>query len=210
MGTFVSGDIGTFDALLYGAPDQGTLNFIHSQMSAPSRVLESARSFFETQTQALYQAFSSSDAVRKAQALMRTVTHAWDQDIIRPLYDLSDLQQAKYQMQRWVMACPEVRDAYQAGRISGYAGDYIDVEPGARLNDHYDYRRAMNGLMQDYVNEAGEDCWKAVTYLDDLRDQDIPLSLADQVEVQQTWDIIRRHIKRREVDPTSKYNEMMG
>ena len=54
-------------------------------------------------------------------------------------------------MKRYIMANPHVREAYQEQRIAGYDGTYKDPFADDTIENHYDYRRVMNGVVVDSV-----------------------------------------------------------
>ena len=59
----------------------------------------------------------------------------------------------------------------------------------------------MNGLEVDT-----DEGWTATTYYDELIDEDVELSLEEQVDIQMTWSEIQNLVRRKKEDPTSKWN----
>ncbi len=134
-----------------------------------------------------------------ARQLGKKVESMWKTDDIRPLTMIQDIQNATMLMQRWIMACPEVRTLYHNQGCEGYTGSYVDVDPGLVGDQHYDYRRAMDGLV--VFDDQGD--WSATTYFDELRDGDRDLLLDEQIDIQTTWEAMRYHVTRNKDDPTS-------
>lgn len=210
MATIVEGDIGTFDAFVYGLPHPGTVEFIRTQMTAPSRLLEQASSSFQRNLQSMYESFAGDDTIRRIKALTRTVHHMWDRDNVSYLESMGELQQAKPTMQRFIMASPYVRKLYNAQKIEGYSGSYVDVYAGDVGRDHCDYRRVMSGVVEEFETEDGETSWKAMTWFDDPVEGDLNLTLSEKVDIIETWDVVKAHILRKREDPTSPYNASLG
>jgi len=107
-------------------------------------------------------------------------------------------------MQRFIMANPMVRQLYHDQRCDGYSGTYIDVQPDATKEDHYDYKRVMNGIVQ----QDGDGTMFYTQYMDQLHHGDKELALAEQVSILDTWEIAEMFIKAGN-DPTSVWNESL-
>lgn len=193
-----------FDAAVYGRPNSTIYQFIDNQVNTLSRnISESAKGFFQA-TKDIYQRVSFDDAVRKAKAVTRKVNSLWDPDGIYPITNMASMQNANLTMQRWIMANPEVRSLFHQHQCEGYSGTYKDIHPGRIGEDHYDYRRAMNGFV--VVDDEG---WKATTYFDELLPGDVELDLSEQVDIQTTWKFFVDAMNRKEDDPTSKFNSSL-
>lgn len=195
-----------FDALAYGNQHASTQRFLMNQFENLSHTLQSAGESFVAAAQDAYERISGSDAMRMLRAAGRAVRSAWQMDEIRPLYTIGEFQHAPLTMQRWLMAEPTTRALYNKQKIDGYSDTYIDVDPGTLGENHYDYRRAMDGLV--VVDEDTGD-WHAMQYLDELRTDDVELELDQQVDIQQAWSYLRHHIRQKTDDPTSRYNSAM-
>jgi hypothetical protein len=100
------------------------------------------------------------------------------QDFITYLYRPVEFRTANLTMQRWIMAEPTVRAAYNAGQISGYESTYVDYEPGAIGDEHSDWRHVMNGVV---VND------EANIYFDNYTAEKPKLSPGELVDILQTW-----------------------
>lgn len=202
MAQILSGGGELFNAAVYGRPNPTVYDFIDRHNQAVSQNIgEAARSFFNS-TRDLYKRVTESDALRWAKAATRKVKSFWDPDGIYPITDVGRMQNAKPEMQRWIMAEPTIRKMYHDQLCEGYEGEYVDIHPGMIGEDHYDYRRVNNGIVRLHEKEG----WNATTYMDDLLPDDVELELDDQVDILTTWQFVRAAAKRKEEDPTSKFN----
>lgn len=200
MATMVEGGADLFDALAFGMPQPGVYDFLAQRAQQYSSSLTHTGSEFVQNIKSYYNAVNESEAARIAREAMRKVGSIWNTDIIRPLVEIHDFQNAGLQMQRWVMAEPTTRQMYIAQQCEGYSESYIDVEPGRVGAMHYDYRRATEGLVLET-----DDGWYATTYIEDLREGDRTLTLDEKGDIQTAWDSLRAHIKERKGDPTSRF-----
>jgi hypothetical protein len=108
------------------------------------------------------------------------------------------MQQAPVVMQRWIMAEPTVRTLYHKQECDGFSDTYKDMSPGIVGEQHYDYRRVMDGVIQ----EDG-DSWCAKFYMDDLVEGDTPLIFRDKMDILSTWERVTMYIAAGDEDPTS-------
>lgn len=195
-----------FNGLVYGDKHPGTARFLQNQLNIgfSDTLSDVGRQMFSS-VQSLYDKFNSDNVLRLAKAARRKVTGLFQQDVIKPLWTIEDIQQATLVMQRWVMAHPELRKMYHEQRCDGYSNTYIDMQPGAVGELHYDYRRVMDG----FVQEDDEGTFKITYYYDDVSEDDPELSLEDKIDVINTWDMISRYLKHTEDDPTSVYGDKL-
>lgn len=203
MAQLVEGGSSTFDALVYGYNvHPGTQQFLQSQVERPTdTLLEGSREFVNKAAE-LYDRFSGSTAMRMARAAKRAIGSLWQSDEIRPLTTIGEMQHAPLAMQRWIMANSWIRDQYHAQKIEGYAESYRDLWENDSGEDHYDWRRVMNG----FVTESEEHGWTSTTYFEELLPDDYDLSLEEQVDIHDTWENVVAAIRRGREDPTSRWN----
>ena len=131
-------------------------------------------------------------------ALNQKVEGIWERNNIRALFELAELQTADPFNQRFIMACPEVRELYHSQQCNGYHGTYFDAQPGAIGFQHYDYRRATDELVI-----FTKDSWEATTYYEDLHPDDRNLLLPEKTDIQLMWESARYFVKRGKNDLTS-------
>lgn len=191
-----------FQAMLHRNGSQATQDFYqHSQQSFSSVLNDVGQQFAQAATSIFKEAFDSS-AMRLAKAAMRKVESIWMTDEIQSITSIGNLQHAPLTMQRWIMACPEVREVYHRQECDGYSDTYVDMEPGKVGEDHYDYRRVMDGTFR--IDEDGD--WVVTQYFEELQPGDDHLSADEKLDIENTWDAIRNHMAAKKDDPTSMYN----
>lgn len=194
------GDDLAFRALVYGADrSPGTLQFIENSVNSigqMSNTLTEAGNNFFNNSRTLMNQFIGSDAMRLAKAALNKVSNVFVRNDIHYINDIAKLQNAPLVMQRFIMAQPDVRLRYHEQRCDGYSGTYVDMEPQRIGENHYDYRRVMNGIVV-----GDED--KITYYLDTLFPNDRELDLNEQVDVLKTWEVVARLMKYGDEDPTS-------
>lgn len=198
MAQFISGSADTFRALAYGTPHASTTEFLHNQMQGVGQNLTQAGQQFFQGARDLYERFSGSSAMAAARLARRAVGGLWESNEIRALIDTVEQQRASLPMQRWAMANPYVRQKYHNQTIEGYEGSYKDAFPEDIGENHYDYRRVVNGILVE-----DEDGWSATTYFDELLPDDRELEHDEQLDIATMWQFMKDNIKRGGEDPTS-------
>jgi hypothetical protein len=198
----------TYDALLYGANRHpGTVSYLQNQLNTLSNLsssfIDAGNSFVE-RAKEVYNRFNSSEAIRTARAAIRKLGSMFQSNEIMDIWDLGNFQNAPLICQRFIMAEPSVRELYHKQRIDGYSDTYLDVQPGKIGKDHYDYRRAMNGIVEE-LPEDSESGWKVTIWAEDLHEGDRDLTLDEQHDVQMLWQRVRAYMKHGKDDPTSAY-----
>lgn len=203
MAEFIDGDNTFFKASIYGAPDWKAMEFLSNQYNNISAYAKDSSMEFFNNAKMMFDKLSGSTAMRMARQAGAVVGSMWDTDDIRHLKTLLDIQVAKSTMQRWIMANPVVREMYHNQQLDGYSDSYIDLHPNDIGENHYDYRRVMNGI----AVEVGERLL-CTTYPDELFDEK-ELSIEEQVDIKMTWDEVERLIRLRQEDPTSKWGNSL-
>lgn len=196
----ISGGTAAWDAIAYGQQNPSNLQYFKNQLQSIGQTLNDQAKDFYKDIHDIYDRFTNSDAMRLMRTAMKSAASLFNDNIIRPLTDIDQLQNASYQMQRWVMANPVIRQMYHDQQCDGYSDTYTDNEPNKLGNDHYDYRRVMQGVV--VCNEDNE---YFETYLEDLLPGDRELTVDEQSDIFVTWDILEAMIKAKQEDPTSQY-----
>jgi len=199
----VQGGPGELELFAFGEKNQATLNFLEDHAYNLSNTLTSAGRAFMERGREIFERYNGAEALRMAKAAIRTVQHIFQPDSVRSLDNIGAIQQAPLTMQRWLMACPYVREFYHSQRCDGYSNTYIDMEPGSRGVDHTDYRKVMTGMLVE--QEEGDADWKVTNYPFDLDDDDVRLTLTEKTDIISTWDLIRSMMQTGQEDPTSPY-----
>lgn len=197
----IHGGVDTWDALAYGEQNPINTNYFRNQIQSSFNSLnEIGRQFF-SDARELYEKFNGSAAMQAVRNATRAAASVFQPNIVRSLFEIHDFQNASLVMQRWLMANPVVRQRYQEQKCDGYSDTYMDMHPGTIGETHYDYRRVMNGIIQD----TEDDGWKVKFYPDELLNGDRELFLDEKVDILSSWDIIQGFMKAGQEDPTSPY-----
>lgn len=208
MAQLLQGGNQAFDAMAYGEAHPSTINYFQNQfndanISAMSNNIQDQG--YIQRLKELSNMFSSDNALRLARAAKRAVTNVWGTDSIRILDDIGKMQWARPTMQRWILAEPFVRQRYHDQTIDGYSDSYVDPYPDDIGEDHYDYRRVMNGI----VTEDPDGNYSSTTYFEDLHPDDRELDIDEQADILITWEEVKAKIKEGREDPTSKWNSSL-
>lgn len=210
----VGGDNSDFNAVLYGAQKHpGTVEFLRNQVygvaSQFGDMMSQAASTFLAKTQYAFESVNGLDALRRAKAAIGLSSSVFQEDLIRPLMSIQEIQHAPLVMERFIMAQPDLRALFNRQLCDGFADTYIDMHPGTVGENHYDYRLVMDGQVVLTEDEDGEPDWYAVNYLDEYQGTDTGLDHSDQVAIRTTWSLIKQAIKARKEDPSSREGGML-
>lgn len=197
-----------FDALLYPESSPDTLQYIHNQFQNISHTLmESGRQFVE-KSRTLVDQFYDSSVARAARAAVRMAKNLMTPNTVRRFETLDDIQSAGPLMQRYVMTDPGLRQKFHQQLCSGYAGSYMDLDPGMYGEQQYDWRRVNQGMLR-FEGEGKEEEWVCRTYLEDLREGDRELSFDERIDILSTIDYARLFMERGQ-DPTCPFGSRIG
>lgn len=202
MARVIEGDPQLFNALLYGENHPGTTQFISNQIENASNMLTQAGQQFFEGGKRLFDQLQNSNAMRMAKMAKRAIGGMWQVDEVRPLTTMGEFQHAPSIMRRYIMVNPVVRKMFVEQRIAGYDGSYVDPYPEDDLENHYDHRRVMNGVIVD----DDENDWSSTTYYDTPMEGDSEsLDFADQIDIIDSWGNIVDLIRKGGEDPTSLF-----
>lgn len=196
---YAFGAADAFDALVYPQQHPDTVRFLESQVSSIANTLTDAGYAFMQRSREAFDKYNGSAAMRFAREVMQSVKNIFETPCIKPLWVLKEMQGASLLMQRWVMSNPVVRELYHAQRCDGYSETYVDMAPGLSGDDHYDYRRVMDGAV--VFDENGD--WSSTQYLDELIEGDRDLLHEEKVDILNTWNAMNLLIALGADDPTS-------
>ena len=197
----IQGGGAAFDSILY--PEQNLQNqgYLYNQLQNFSQSLNDVGKQFMESARDVYAKINSSEAVMLARSAIRAAQGIFHPNQIVPLMTINDLQMAKPVMQRWVMACPDIRELHLKQQCAGYGDTYVDIDPGKIRDEHYDYRRVMDGA----IIEDGDD-WYCRTYAEDLFPGDRELDVGERQDILKTWDLVSMFVHKGEEDPTDPYS----
>jgi hypothetical protein len=203
MARVVYGDASDFNTICFGMPDPATRKFLDEQWSNNRRFFIDNN--FVNEVDSLMANYQSANTLTRARAILRsTDSLLTDPDRIYMLETLDDFQTATPAMQRWVMANPLARKLAQEQLIYGYAKTYHDIDPDGIGETHYDYRRAVDGLVKLYAKD-NEDDYSHTEYLDSLLEEDRELTLDEKVDIRRTWENLEYFLNYTDQDPTNIY-----
>lgn len=120
------------------------------------------------------------------------------------LLDWQSLQTANPTMQRWVMANPTVRQLYLDQNIDGYSEEYKDVFGGGIAETDYNYRRVMDGVIDD---SGDNDEWVVKHYFEDINPGDKELDHHEKCLILSTWSATDWLLNNCKFDFTCKSDE---
>lgn len=213
MAQLVSGTFDQLEHAVFGVPHANTLNFLQNQFDAAysagyntSAILGQATANFIEKSRNLFDKVNGSEAVRLAKAAARKINSLWLNDDIQVLSGMGSFQHAPTAMQRWLMTDPVIRELYIKQRCDGYSNSYVNLDGNAIGVDHYDWRRANEGLINLDESDDPDDAWRATTYIEDLRDGDRELDLPEKIMIQRSIENMHDEMLRSGEDPTSIFN----
>lgn len=204
------GGVSEFDALAFGVPNNESIRYFQNQYNnlinnSANFIGDIGQRFIDTATD-LYNRYVSPEAISRIRNIIYHVDNIKVNDYIYPITELSDFQQANLNMQRWIMASPDIRQLYNEQRCDGYSDTYFDFEPGTIGDTQYDYRMVMDGVVRYTYDDQGEINGTVRTdyYLDsELKEGDRYLSLEEKTDILSVWDVLKTYIEEGEQDPTS-------
>ena len=196
----ISGNSLEFDALLYPRQHQNTLNFIkESIINIPKSLLESGTGIFQNAIKK-YEEMNSTATMMRVMNALKSISNMKNENVIYPILNIENSQQATITMQRWIMAEPTIRGLYHEQRCDGFSDTYVDNEPDSIGENHYDYRRVMSGVVL-------YDDPKTMTkfYMDELKEGDRELTPFEKITIVNSWEIIKNAALAMKEDPTDPY-----
>lgn len=196
----IQGGLAAFNGLALGLPSQEMLSYFQSQVSNIPQMVGQYGTMFKDTVAQVYDRFTNSEVLRAARMALQHVHTSEMRDVIRPFYSINDFQTAQPTMQRWVMACPDVREMFIKQRCDGYSGSYVDNYPGVVGEAHYDFRRVMTGVVQE--DENGNIVVKH--HYEDLHENDQELFHEEKVAILTTWQMASNMMKAMQEDPTNQ------
>ena len=197
----VTGDDSTFSAMAFGQASAAAVNYVRNEIARAADVLTDFGRMGLQAAQAVFEQFHGEAAIRKAREISRRIGWIYQEDCVRPLVTIPELQAAMPIMQRWIMANPRIREFHNRQECASYAGSYIDIYPGTVGEDHYDYRQVMNGVVRD--EERDDDKPLYSIYLDELLEGDRKLDLDEKIDILDTWAAVNAVLDVGIDDPTS-------
>lgn len=202
MGVIVTTSEPGLDLLLYGNKSGILNNYLQQQM----QYLQPAFNDFSNRIyQSLQNSYNFINDKLTQYGILNQLQNTGIQVVdnyYQSLCGFEELQNANYTMQRWVMCHPDVRQLYIDQNIDGYSDTYQNVFGKGVAEADYNYRRVMDGVLQDK-----EDYFVYKHYLEDLLENDKELDHFEKVKILHTHDCITHLLETCNFDFTCKSNE---
>lgn len=183
------------NTLLYGLPSQSTIDYFRDKVTYLQNFATTAFGWAKEELQSVFNRnYSDAVLVEARNVLQESEVMFRDEHIHSVSYDN---YRPNLMTQMYIMECPEVRNMYNKGLVSGFDGTYLDPEPKI---DNYMFRdgyaKVMNGIVTEVENDPGTE----VTWYPHLEDTET-LDFKDQTIMLRNWEIARALIADDE-DPT--------
>ena len=201
MAEIIYGGNLAFDAMMFHAPSQSTIDFMAQTSAAFQSVVTAPLQNLFTTVNSVYDRVNYSEGLRLLRAAGRAANNIWRDDMVRPLYSIGEFQHAPSSMIRFIMAQPDIRKLYHQGMCEGYGDRYTDLYPDTVGEAHYDYRRAVDGM----VLEQPDGTYRSTTYFEDV-DPNESLDIMQQTDIMQTFNYAIYLLDVGKEDPTSPSN----
>lgn len=206
MGIIVDVPAAGLDYVLYGNKSGMIGNYLYQQMQGlpdqfnefGQRVYNNLRQAYDFVTDKLTQ-YGIMNQLRQNNVRV-------EKEFLMELNTFDQFRQANMTMQRWVMANPVVREQYLKNNIDGYSNTYENIFGDAVGQNHYDYRRVMNGVV---IDDDPEYEWKMYEYHDQLQIGDRELDHYEKTLILNTWNASNELMKMCKFDFTSASDELV-
>jgi hypothetical protein len=170
---------------VYGQANPNTVQFLRDQFHKVSDyATEYGKQFYEKSLKS-FEFFNGSRAVEFTRSIVGKMRgNTVDETHIVAYSTMEEFNKASLLMQRWIMANPAVRKRYHEQQCDGYSETYHDLEPGVVGAHHYDYRRAVEGMVR-FEEDGG---YVISNFFEELKDGDRNLVIDEKVcIVADTW-----------------------
>jgi hypothetical protein len=187
----IKGGMSTMNDMLYGAPNQGLINYFAQNIQNASNVMQNMGQQFIDRTMEIFNNFNSDEAINRAKSLSFQANIIMDQNAIMAVYE-NNYGNMTYRMQQQIMSHPVVFNLWQDGRCYGFSDTIIDPTLGYdKVEETTNHIQYMDGL-------ATEDDTCVFTTSDDSED----LHILDKVAIYETYNTVNNLIAQG-IDPTT-------
>lgn len=199
MAYIVSSADDALHASMYGMVTREDMSFLQgltSRISESSfgemgnKYLRASRNILEN--------FDFESVRAKTRAIRDRFTKRFDDDSIIPIDNILNVQGARPEMRRRIMAMPRLRSLYLKKRVNGYGDKYYDEDPTVQNEQYEPYREVNNGAWSEI---DGSDTW--ITHIG-IEDENGSESLThyEKVLIRQGWSAISTYLDENDEDPT--------
>ena len=178
------------DMIMFPGQSQVMESYLYNQVANVASTLNDVGQKFMSTNRDVFERLNNSQMMLEAKALLRNTIGINNPNIVRYLYTLDAIQDATPYMQSYIMANPVMRELYNKQLCNGYSDTYIDIDPGTIGNDHYHYRRVVDGMMLEKDDE-----WVCNNYYEDLLGDDRDLDIYEKIDILSTWEVMNLFIK---------------
>jgi len=186
------------DVFAGGHLDPGALAYFDQRSQELQQSVTGQAAQFFQQARHLYQIISATDATQILRNLQGKVDAVWDQNTIRLMNTLSQMQTANPIMQRWIMAQPDLRKMYLNNEVEGYGESYVNYHGDAVGRAHYDYRQVIEGMVMPTA-----DGYTVTHFIEERSEDETPLTLHQKADILNTWQMVKHYLDEADEDPTS-------
>lgn len=183
---------------LFGRTAPSTQQFIQNTVANYCQSLGQNMSGIAENVMQRFKDFNSISLTTRIENIRSRMNTLWESDCIKRLITLQQLQQSPETMQRWIMAHPTIRASWNREGCSGFNGNYRDIRPGGVKETHYDYRRVMNGVVEE--NGSYTNYREPILNINDL------LNIFEKNAILQTWKSIDGILEKSNSDITDPWS----
>lgn len=195
-------------AALFSKPSNAAMQYVNQTIDRFSSYASSIPTAIGQMVMDKHRELMDTGLSRKVEAIRHKINNFWEEDCIRPLPTVGDIQQAPDSMVRWIMANPTIRNYYHEERVEGFGERYIDREPEYVGKDQYDYRRVMDGMV--VVDKETKQASYS-NFHEEYIAEDVVLTTIEKATIKMAWDTINDNIDEGDIsDPTSEWNGVIS
>lgn len=201
----IYGDENIFQAVLQPEANKINQSYIVNQFQQlrqnTANYLNTAGEKFIQNAQDLYNKINDSAVMSRVRNAIKNSITSRDDTKIYHIESLDDFQTVGLRYQRYLMVNPVIRDRYHRQTLDGYSDTYVDDYPTLSGNEHPDYRRVINGMVQ-VDQETGLASCKQFIGPEDEFERD--LYFDEKIHVIQAWELMEAYLENN-IDPTNQY-----
>lgn len=179
-----------------------TQNYLKEQLNRSCEGFSDITKKFYEESKSLYTKLNNSRILNSAKTAIKYAKGLFHPNTILELNSLEALRSAQAIMQRYIMAEPTIRKMYHEQRCDGFSDTYVDNNPKAIGDNHYDYCRVTHDVILDEVDKEGVMESYSNHYSEVEFSEEKELEFEDQVRILNTWEVIKLYITNNE-DPTN-------
>ena len=189
-----------YDRLAYPEHDNHSRSWFQSTLfnEAHAHKLTDMGRAFVDQCRNVYNSISDSVRLSGINHAIKLLERVADRDEIYEIDSYDSCVDASPIMRRFIMAAEDIRVAFQKQRIDGYGENYVDLEPDAVGNDHYDFRLVNQGMLR---TPMGSDTAVVSEYIEPLNNGDRRLSVHEKNDILTTQSLASYYLSKG-FDPT--------